>query len=94
MPDMTASFRIEMMEPFPPGSNPMHMDGYHMGTVLGPNVMLLHANHREETMQYVILVHLPSGSRMKVFFPEYDKASIPEQLVETMLGCAFTREEF
>lgn len=64
-------FDLEEMPPFPPNSNPMVHDRYHMGTNLGSNVMILHENHTNAPAQYLIIVHRPTGQRVRVMFPEF-----------------------
>ena len=61
----------EEMAPFPPNSNPMAHDHYHMGTNLGSNVMVLHENHKDKPCQYLIIVHRPTGQRLSIMFPEF-----------------------
>jgi hypothetical protein len=43
-----------------------------MGTSLGTNVMMLHMHHpRSEPAKYITLVHIPTGERIRITFPEW-----------------------
>ena len=50
--------------------NPFHWDAYHMGMQFGKNVMIMMANHAGEPAQYMILVNMRTGERVKIDFPK------------------------
>ena len=61
----------EEMAPFPPNVNPFCHDSYHMGTTLGSNVMVMHENHKDAPAQYLIIIHKPTGQRLRILLPEF-----------------------
>ena len=63
-------FKINVLEPFPPGADPLYEDYENMGTSLGENVMVLHKSFPGDKMCWMILVHIPSGQRIMITFPE------------------------
>lgn len=63
--------QVEQMEPIPPNSNPFCHDHYHMGTTLGSNVLVMHENHSDKPAQYLIIVHKPTGQRLRIVLPEF-----------------------
>ncbi len=65
-------FDLEEMSPIPAGSNPFVHDHYHMGTTLGSNVLVMHENHKNAPAQYLIIVHKPTGQRLRIIFPEFE----------------------
>ena len=62
--------QVEKMPDFPPNSNPFCHDPYHMGTQLGSNVIVMHENHNDKPADYLIIVHIPTGQRIRVLLPE------------------------
>jgi len=63
--------QTEEMTPFPPNVNPFCHDAYHMGTSLGSNVMVMHENHTNKPAQYLIIIHKPTGQRLRIILPEF-----------------------
>lgn len=82
----TSTFHIEQMTPFEPQENPMLQDRFHMGDAIGTNVFMLHRNFPHEEMGYLILVHLPTGQRLKITFPENDPTKISGEIMNVLLG--------
>lgn len=62
--------KIQVLKSFPPNSNPFHHDGYHMGTQLGSNVTVMHENHSDKFMRYLIIVNTETGDRIRIDFQE------------------------
>ena len=58
--------KTEELTPILPNSNPFHSDAYHMGTKVASNVYIMHATHRNEQADYVIIVNQITGERTKV----------------------------
>jgi hypothetical protein len=56
---------ISEMQSFPENSNPYHHDSFHMGTPIGKDLLMMHANHPSEEMNYFILVDTKTGERFK-----------------------------
>lgn len=63
-------FRVEVMSPIPPESNPFHYDRYHMGKGFGPNINVMYGNNADETCHYLILTNIETGGRIKIHFTE------------------------
>ena len=63
--------KITNEKPFPPLSNPFEHDKFHMGTMIGTNVALLRKNHDKETCDYLYLVNVETGERIKVSFTQF-----------------------
>jgi len=70
MTDHDSVFHITSKESHPPGENPMRVDYENMGTRLGQNVMVLHKNFMHDVMEWMVLVHIPSGQKIMITFPE------------------------
>lgn len=68
--EMVSTFNVVVRTPFPKNCNPMMEDQFHMGVPLGTNLMVLHHSHPSEVAKYVILVHIPTGHRIQINFPE------------------------
>lgn len=49
-----------------PCMNPLHHDQYHMGTKMGTNIMILHANHNDSEMKYMIVVNTVTGKKIHI----------------------------
>jgi hypothetical protein len=62
------TFQQEELSSIPQATNPFLHDAYHMGTPLGENVMIMHENHPDKPCKYIIIVDIPSGRRLKVYF--------------------------
>ena len=54
--------KLTEINSWPPNSNPMEMDRYH----IGEGWMILHAHHPSGEFQYSIWVHIPSGRRWRL----------------------------
>ena len=67
---IVAGFSIAKREPFPAGANPFDHDYYNMGTKIGRDLMIMYDCHSNEETEYVILVHMPTGQRVRVFTPD------------------------
>lgn len=61
-----AGMDVSEMEPFPKNSNPFNFDSYNMGVKLGSNVMAMFESHENEKADYVILVNISTGRRLKI----------------------------
>jgi hypothetical protein len=61
--------RAEKMQSIAPG-NPFLSDVSNMGVSLGKNVMAMMSNHRDQHMDWVILVNMQSGERILVRFSD------------------------
>jgi len=62
-------FRIEEMPAITPNENPFEHDPYHMG---GENEELTLMFARFEHNEYCILVHVPTGRRIRIILPKPD----------------------
>lgn len=56
------------LDSYPPNSNPLMIDLYHMGQTVGKDLAMLHANHPSEPCNYLIFVNTKTGKRVKVKF--------------------------
>jgi hypothetical protein len=63
-------FKIRQLPSFPPNQNPFHHDLTNMGTRIGNDLYVMHRNFDNEHAPYIILVHPPSGQRIRVDLPE------------------------
>lgn len=80
-------FTIKEIESFSPGANPMIEDFENMGTSLGENVMVLHKTFPHEEMTWMVLVHIPSGERILISFPEdVERLYSPEEMCDILDG--------
>lgn len=64
---------IKNIEPMIPNEdkspiNPFHQDLFHMGTILGKNVTILHRNFPKDDCEYFIIVNTITGEQTKVTF--------------------------
>jgi len=80
-----SAFTIELLKSFPPGADPMREDFCNMGTGLGSNVMMLHKTFPSDKMPWMVLVHIPTGERILISFPE-EKELSPEEAIDIMAG--------
>ena len=62
--------------PITPGSNPLQSDHFHIGTMIGKDLMVLHKCGPDEHTEYVILCHIPTGMKIKVVLPEFDFSKV------------------
>ena len=64
------SIEIEQLNSWEPDRDPLDEDYISMGTSLGTNVMMLHMPHpRSDPAEYITLVHIPTGERIRITFP-------------------------
>ena len=79
--------QVEQMESLPPNSNPFCHDHYHMGTMLGSNVLVMHENHADKPAQYLIIIHKPTGQRLRILLPEFtERKAVHPDLFVAMMG--------
>jgi hypothetical protein len=64
--------KVETMENFPAKSWPFHHDTYHMGTRMGKNVMAMFENHPNQECDYLIVVNMATGERVRLDFNQRD----------------------
>ena len=70
--------QIEQMSSFPVNTNPFLHDAFHLGTKVGANVMVMHPNFVDGHMDYMIIINVETGERIKVKFQAesvHDKAA-------------------
>lgn len=60
--------QIEQMSLFPANANPFSHDVFHMGTKVGANIVIMHPNFSDGRMDYMIIVNVETGERIKVKF--------------------------
>jgi len=65
-------FTVKQLHSFPAGENPFWHDSYHTGVYLGRDLLVMNSLGLQEPVKdgYIILVHIPTGQRIKVSFPE------------------------
>lgn len=65
-------FGIRQLRSLPAGENPFWHDSFHTGTRLGKNIMAMNTigNVEKYDLDYLILVHLPTGQRIRIDFPK------------------------
>jgi len=65
-----SAFKVKQLSSFPPNENPFWHDSYHTGVSLGRNVMAMNSlgNIDDKDIDYIILVHRPTGQRIQVNF--------------------------
>lgn len=61
---------VEKLDSFPPNENPFNHDAFHMGTKMGKDLMIMHANHTNEKCNYMIFINTKTGERFRVKFSE------------------------
>lgn len=61
---------VEVLESFPPGSNPFHHDLYRMGMRLGTNVVAMFEKFDHQEQAYLIIVNTATGERVRLNFTE------------------------
>lgn len=57
---------VKEMTSFPENCNPYNHDAFHMGRSIGKDLLMMHANHPSEEMNYFILVNTKTGKRVKI----------------------------
>lgn len=74
------SFKIKQLTSFPAGQNPFWHDSYHTGVPLGRNVVAMNTlGGHSQHLDYVILVDLNTGQRIKISFaPEPTPSPVRE----------------
>lgn len=58
--------RTVVMNPITPNINPFTEDQYHMGTKIGASTLVMHANYDHARCDYLIIIDIPTGNRVKV----------------------------
>jgi len=77
--------QVTAIEPIPANANPFNHDLYNMGTSLGSNVMVMHENHNDAPADYLIIVHIPTGHRVRIEFPEMkDRKAMRPEVMEAI----------
>lgn len=71
MPD----FELQEMDPIPPNENVFWHDSYHMGgEPHDVSMMFAHFGHEvngiPDMNEYIILVHIPTGKRVRILLPK------------------------
>lgn len=61
-------FKTEKLDSFPPNSNPFSHDSFRMGTEVSRDIMAMYP--KQDNSPYIILVHIPTGKRIKITMPE------------------------
>ena len=71
-PRLHRVFKIKQLYSFPAGENPFWHDSYHTGVYLGKNILAMNSlgMSDEGDKDYIILIHVPTGQRIKISFPE------------------------
>ena len=59
------SFQVYEIESITPG-NPFLSDLFNMGTQIGTNLIAMMKNHQSEKCEYLILVNMITGKRIKI----------------------------
>ena len=75
-PRLRRVFKIKQLYSFPAGENPFWHDAYHTGVYLGKNVLAMNTlgiGSSEGDKDYIILVHIPTGQRIRIDLPERNK---------------------
>ena len=86
-----STISVETLSPFPPSANPYDHDGYSCGQSLGCNVEIMGdstvGGPSKKPCQYIIIVHKPSGSRIRVIMPEMaDRKAFAPEVFEALLS--------
>lgn len=74
------------LSPFPADSNPFCHDSFHMGTRMGKDLIVMHANHTEEDCKYLIFCNTKTGERFRLEFEGAAEAVAHGQLVDDVLS--------
>ena len=69
MPKKT-EFEMEELRSIPKMSNPFAHNSSDMGHNVGSNLTVMYGNFPTQDAKYLILVHRPSGKRIKIHIPE------------------------
>ena len=70
--------RVYKLNSIKPG-NPFREDQYHMGTVLGDNLVVMYKNFPKDKCPYLIIINTTTGERLKVNLDEENNNKINEQ---------------
>lgn len=62
---------VVKLESIPPGSNPYLSDMFNMGTPMGKDILVMHKNHQNEDMEWMILVQRSTGKRLVINIKEF-----------------------
>lgn len=80
-------FTIETLESFTPGARPQDEDFENMITRLGKNIVVLHKTFPKDEMTWMVLVHIPTGERVMISFPEdEERLYTPEEMCDILAG--------
>ena len=56
---------VQEMEDILPG-NPFCSDLFHMGIVVGSNVVIMYAKHNTEKQEYILICNTETGKRLRI----------------------------
>jgi len=70
--------KVYKLDSIRPG-NPFREDPYHMGTVLGDNLVVMYKNFPKDKCPFIILINTTTGERLKVNLDEENNNKINEQ---------------
>lgn len=72
---ITRTISANVLKPFPPNENPFNHDLFNMGTKMGKDLMIMHANHDTEDCKYIVLINTKTGERVKIEFDTTQESS-------------------
>lgn len=78
--------KLVPLTPFPADCNPFCHDAFHMGTRLGKDLMVMHANHDTEDCKYLIFVNTKTGERFRMEFEGSEDAVAVGNMMNMVLG--------
>jgi hypothetical protein len=58
--------KITELSKFKENVNPFEQDAYHMGTYIGKNCLVMYANHDDKECNYLIVIDIKTGERIRV----------------------------
>ena len=62
---------IIRLDDIPEATNPFWHDVYNMGLYIGDNLTIMYNVHNDEPAEYIIIIHKPTGRRIKIMVDEY-----------------------
>jgi hypothetical protein len=64
--------KVTELESWEPNCRPMHEDAYHMGVDIHTNCMVLTEKFAKDRGDYIIVVDIETGQRIKIDFNDND----------------------
>lgn len=76
--------KIEILESFPPNSNPFHHNMELMGEYVGTNVALMFHNFTNEHQRFIDVIDKTTGQRIRIRFEEAESNHVTDEELEAI----------